>query len=338
MGAAYKVLGQSVTAEQVLDVTNKEISSNVVTLTTATPHKVVVGQPVTLHEVDQVLNITNKELTSNVAILTTDGNHRILVGQNVTVAGVDATFNGTYGVTAVTANTFSYAKINANIASTAATGTVTYSDLAFNGTYIVDSDPTETTFTYITSSADLASTVVSSDTRNVIERSITNNVATLTTSANHEIIVGQTVVIADVDAVFNGTYVVTAVTNDTFSYVKVNANISPTGSNGTVTYAEMTESSVPWVVVYECPLLTSTVISNISICNQTELPTKFSIAISDSLELGNENILFWNDTLDSFDTIQITGGIVLDQTVKYLLVGADLESVSINAFGSEVTS
>lgn len=262
MPTIYKVLGQSVTADQTINVTNKAIASNVVTLTTDVAHKIIVGQPVTLSEAAQVLNITNKALTSNVATLTTASNHRILVGQNVTVAGVDATFNGTYGVTAVTANTFSYAKINANIASTSATGTVTYSDLAFNGTYIVDSDPTATTFTYTTASADLASTAASS----------------------------------------------------------------------------FTATSVPWVTVYECPALTSTVVSNITICNQTELPTKYSIAISDSLSLGNENILFWNDTLDSFDTIQITGGIVLDETVKYLLVGADLENVSINVFGSEVTA
>ena len=36
---------------------------------------------------------------------------------------MDATFNGTYVITAVTANTFSYAKTNADVASAAATGT-----------------------------------------------------------------------------------------------------------------------------------------------------------------------------------------------------------------------
>jgi hypothetical protein len=72
----------------------------------------------------EVRNVTNKALTANVATLTV-GAHTLLVGQSVVVAGVDATFNGTYTITAKTATTISYAKVNANVASTAATGTVT---------------------------------------------------------------------------------------------------------------------------------------------------------------------------------------------------------------------
>lgn len=71
-----------------------------------------------------VKNITNKQLTANVATLTSTA-HGFLVGQVITVAGVDATFNGTYVLTAVAANTFSYAKTAANVALTAATGTGT---------------------------------------------------------------------------------------------------------------------------------------------------------------------------------------------------------------------
>lgn len=62
----------------------------------------------------------------NVAMLTfKEAAHPFQVGDVIVVAGVDATFNGTYTVTAVTATTVSYAKVNANIASTGATGTVT---------------------------------------------------------------------------------------------------------------------------------------------------------------------------------------------------------------------
>ncbi len=68
--------------------------------------------------------ITNKALTSNVATLTA-ANHGFAVGFEVTVTGVDATFNGTYTITAVTTNTFSYAKTATNVTSTAATGTAT---------------------------------------------------------------------------------------------------------------------------------------------------------------------------------------------------------------------
>jgi len=69
--------------------------------------------------------VTNKELTSNVATLTTASPHGLEVGDVVVVADVDATFDGTYTVTVVgTSTTFSYAKTAANAASAAATGTV----------------------------------------------------------------------------------------------------------------------------------------------------------------------------------------------------------------------
>ena len=55
---------------------------------------------------------------------------------------------------------------------------------------------------------------------------LTSNVATLTTSATHNLSVGQTVLITDVDTTFNGTYVVTATTSTTFSYVCIATNVS----------------------------------------------------------------------------------------------------------------
>ena len=64
-------------------------------------------------------SISNKALTSNVATLTTSANHSFVVGMEVIVSNVDATFNGTYTITAVTSNTFSYAKTATNVTSTA---------------------------------------------------------------------------------------------------------------------------------------------------------------------------------------------------------------------------
>jgi len=68
--------------------------------------------------------VTNKALTSNVATLTATA-HGFAVGDTVYVNIGDAVFDGTYVITAVTANTFDYARTNANVASTAATGTAT---------------------------------------------------------------------------------------------------------------------------------------------------------------------------------------------------------------------
>lgn len=74
-------------------------------------------------------NVTNKALTDNVATLTVAG-HGYEAGTEVVIAGVDATFNGTYLVTEVTTNTFSYAKTASDVASTSATGTATAATIA----------------------------------------------------------------------------------------------------------------------------------------------------------------------------------------------------------------
>jgi N4-gp56 family major capsid protein len=75
------------------------------------------------------VSVTNKALTSNVATLTTAVAHGLGVGQVVTVSGVDSTFNGTYTITVVgTTTTFSYAKTATDVTSAAATGTVTFTN------------------------------------------------------------------------------------------------------------------------------------------------------------------------------------------------------------------
>jgi len=75
------------------------------------------------------VSVSNKALTSNVATLTTSVAHGLGVGQVVTVSGVDSTFNGTYTITVVgTTTTFSYAKTASDVASAAATGTVTFTN------------------------------------------------------------------------------------------------------------------------------------------------------------------------------------------------------------------
>jgi len=271
MATYYKVLGQAATSQQDVTVSYKEIEDNVVTLTTSTDHKIIVGQPVTVFEEDQVADLTTWESAGDgTAVFTASAAHRILVGQNVTFASTDSEYStyidGIVGsVTAVTSTTFtvSNAAFNASTASVSITDTTgSYSDLAFNGTFIVESDPSSTTFTYAYTSADLSETAASG----------------------------------------------------------------------------FTATSVPWEVVYTCPQNIATIISNINICNMTELVARYSIAISDSMNLDNSNVLFWNDIIDSYDTVQITGGYTLDQTNKYLFIGGDVENLAISVFGSEVDS
>lgn len=69
--------------------------------------------------------VSNKALTSNVATITTAAAHNLYIGTSVVVAGVDATFNGTYTITNVpSSTTFTYDKTAANVPSASATGTV----------------------------------------------------------------------------------------------------------------------------------------------------------------------------------------------------------------------
>jgi hypothetical protein len=90
-------------------------------------------------------SVTNKALTSNVATLTTAAAHGFATGFEVVVTGVDATFNGTYTITGVpTTTTFTYAKTASNVASTPVSpaGTATseiehFVDYAGGGAYRV---------------------------------------------------------------------------------------------------------------------------------------------------------------------------------------------------------
>ena len=82
----------------------------------------------------EIRTVTNKQLTSNVATLTTAADHQLLSGMQITVAGVDATFNGTYTITGTpTSTTLTYIKTATNVPSTASGGTI--DDTTVSSTY-----------------------------------------------------------------------------------------------------------------------------------------------------------------------------------------------------------
>ena len=64
----------------------------------------------------------------------------------------------------------------------------------------------------------------------------TSNIVTVTTSATHNITVGQTINVSGVDTTVNGTYVAIAVTGTTINFANVGANVTTTvlSPNGTV--------------------------------------------------------------------------------------------------------
>ena len=145
------------------------------------------------NDTQQLFNISNKALTSNVATLTTTTTHNLTAGQVVAITDIDSTFNGTYAVASVpTTTTFTYAKVATNVSSAAIAGPLTVTnkqrtgttatlttstvhsldvgqtvtivsvDSELNGKVVITDIPTTTTFTYTTAtSGTIASAVVS---------------------------------------------------------------------------------------------------------------------------------------------------------------------------------
>lgn len=81
----------------------------------------------------------------------------------------------------------------------------------------------------------VADDVAAQTTFQVVEKALTANVATLTTSQDHSIQVGDIVRVAGVDATFDGTHTVTGVGADTISYAVTAANVAATAATGQVT-------------------------------------------------------------------------------------------------------
>lgn len=148
--------------------------------------------------------VSSKAASGGTATLITSTPHGLVPGERVVVEGIDATFNGTYTVTSTPSSTaFTYAKA----------GTVTSTQVV-NG--------------YVTP-----------DAKFITSKSIIGNVATLTTLNAHGMVVGESITVANVDATFNGTYSVSAVTENSFSYQKIASNVSLTNvSIRLATYAK----------------------------------------------------------------------------------------------------
>jgi hypothetical protein len=141
-------------------VASKSATGGVATLTTNGNHTVQAGYNMTVSGVNTVASIVSKAITSTVATLTTSGAHNLYPGQTVTIAGVDTTFNGTYTIVATpTGTTFTYNKAALNVVTTACSGTVTEST-TFNGTFNVTS-VTANTITYsISNTTTITSSIV----------------------------------------------------------------------------------------------------------------------------------------------------------------------------------
>jgi hypothetical protein len=81
----------------------------------------------------------------------------------------------------------------------------------------------------------------------IINKVLTSNTATLTTSAPHNFEVGQSVVVAISDSAFDGTYVILATTSNTFTYHKVHADVGSTAASGLAVVNPKNVEFVGWL-------------------------------------------------------------------------------------------
>lgn len=251
--------------------------------------------------------------------------HTLKVGDTIIISNVNnSTFNGRFQISAVTDRTFTYPQTYSyptltatgieRSASIAQITTSTAHNLAigdrvnitgvdnssFNGLYTVASIPTSTTFTATIS---YGNPIIDVSPVGAVR---TSGTTTITTTTNHNIIIGDVVTISGVsDSSFNGTYTVTAATATTFDYAQALSDASSGG--GTVSTVQSGNGSI------------NSIESNGGYAN---LPnTKFNIDISNGnglqagqyIKIQNSNTLRKNIGFDNSTNIQLQNAGIFGQ-------------------------
>jgi hypothetical protein len=193
--------------------------------------------------------ITVAVRTSNVATITTAEAHSYPVGMSVLIAGVSAaSFDGTFTITSVpTTTTFTYANTGGDTSSSGGTASLPVADRRPVDPFFIPS------FSWtIDNWGEEALAVASSDGRllhweygDALAKQVgvatistavsATNVTTITTTQDHDLHVGDSVIIAGVtNAAFDGTYVVTTTaTAKIFTYAHVTADATSSGGTST---------------------------------------------------------------------------------------------------------
>jgi hypothetical protein len=253
---------------------------------------------------DTYNTISNKALTSNVATLTTGSVHGYAIGDVVTIGGVDTTFDGTFVVASIpTTTTFTYAKTVANVASA-----------AVSPVGIVTKNPA------------LSGVAISNKYRKV-------NVATLT-ATTHGLSVGDTVYIAIGDTAIEGRYLVTGVPSaNTFTVTTaLSTDIASAACGGA-----FGKLGIALTTLYTVPAATSTVVSTITISNRSTATRTYRIAIRPAgAAIDNKHYIAYDVLLLANDTTALTLGVTLAAT-DVVSVYASGTEVAFSLFGSEIS-
>ena len=179
----------------------------------------------------------------------------------------------------------------------------------------------------------LGQAATTQSTLSITTKALTSNVATLTTSAVHSLVVGQSVsvIMTTADAAFDGVRVVVATpTTTTFTFESINTNVSSVAATGAVTGFE-------WITLYTCPALTSMVSSSLIVLNRGTTAGYYSIAVTNALsEPAVSRLIVKNDLAAARETVSLTLGLTADETNKYIRVCASNANFTFALFGSEI--
>jgi hypothetical protein len=104
---------------------------------------------------------------------------------------------------------------------------------------------------------------------------------------------------------------------------------------GQVSPSAITESTL-----YTAPSLTSTVVSSISVCNQTASSATFRVAVQPSADAGSDAVakhyLVYGTTVGAADTVILTIGVTMAAGDR-IRVYASNANLSFSAYGSEIS-
>lgn len=245
--------------------------------------------------------ISNKALTSNVATLTTGSAHSYAIGDVVTVAGVDTTFDGTFVVASVpSSTTFTYALTATNVTSAAVSPVG-----------------------IVTRSPSVSGVAISNKYKK-------NNIATLT-STSHGLAVDDWAYVSIGDSTINGIYKVTNVpSSSTFTVTAPGTDIASTACGGA--YGERNNTAT----LYTVPSATQTVVSTINVCNRGTAVTYYRIAVRPAgASIANQHYIAYDSTLAASDSVMITVGMTLG-AADVITVYSSAPDISFTAFGSEI--
>jgi len=191
-------------------------------------------------------NTSDTETPTDILTLTTTKAHGLLVNDLVEISGLsedvlngDFTISSTPTDTTLTINIFDppLSTVKGIVSKKLAAGVATIEtatahglvspntvfiggvDDVFNGTYTITSAPTSTTFTFAK---------VRNTSKTITGSLLINNSATLVTSDPHGFVVGDTVLVSNLDINYNGTFEVTDTSLYTFSYASTRTNSKAT--------------------------------------------------------------------------------------------------------------